>query len=107
MTEIGAEKEKAPKEGANKLGKPGATLLTFAGYAALGLVAGIFIQTSTGNYESQGGSAGVSPLLLLIAIPLIVGVIQRTTTDKPVTWYRIEARVAGIAIGVAATLLWG
>lgn len=97
MTEINADKEKAPEQGETKLGKPGATMLTFSGAALVSLIVGLFIAAFTKGLPTNDG---FNPAGLIVIAPAIIGVIQRTTSDKPVTWYRPQAMIIGTALGL-------
>lgn len=103
MTEIGAEKEKAPEQGENKLGKPGATMFSFSGYTAIGLLLVVAIRAFTGNAST--GQTGFNPVLLVVALPLVIGSIQRTNSDQLVTWHKWEARIAGFVVGALSGLI--
>lgn len=85
------------------MGKPGATLLTLAGYAFIGALAGSIIGIFVKDIRDLG--SGFNPLLLVV-IPAVIGIIQRTSTDKQTTWYQNEARIAGIILGGLAGFAW-
>lgn len=97
MTEINADTEKAPEMGAKNMSKPGATMLTFSGAALVAAIIGIFLAAFTKEM-----TAGTTPTVagLVVILPAIIGAIQRTTSDKPVTWYRTQAIVIGALLGL-------
>ena len=103
MTEISADKEKAPETGAKNMGKPGATMLTFAGYAVIGAIVGILIASFTKGIDT---TPGFNPAGLIVVIPVVIGLIQRTTSDRPVTWHRMEARILGLVLGALIAFLF-
>ena len=97
------DKEKAPETGAKNLGKPGATMLTFAGYALVGVIIGLVIATATKGIDT---TPGFNPAGLIVVIPAVIGLIQKTTSDKPVTWHRMEARISGLALGALVAFIF-
>lgn len=105
MTEINADTEKAPESGAKNMGKPGATMLTFAGAALVSGIIGTLIGIAMKGPMLVTGASWFF-LLPIVGLPTIVGVIQRTTSDKPVTWYRTPALVFGILLGALVGLLF-
>ncbi|WP_154646301.1 hypothetical protein [Timonella senegalensis] len=102
MTETAPEMEEAPVEGHEKA-KPGTTLFSFAGFAFWGIIIGVVVGTIIYGSDRPEGT----PIAALsVVAPMIVAIIQRTTSDKEVTWYKREARIAGLIAGFVATFIY-
>lgn len=102
MTEPAPETEKAPNEGREKA-KPGATFFTLTWWLIIGGIAGMIVATLIKEGAPYGSRM---PIGFFVLIPLAIGVIQRTTSDKEITWYKTEARFIGAAVGALAILNW-
>lgn len=98
MTDRAPEMEEAPVEGREKA-KAGATFFTLTIWLVIGGVAGVFIAAATKELSPPGES---TPIGFFLLIPLAVGVLQRTTTDKEITWYKREAQIIGLIVGALA-----
>jgi hypothetical protein len=95
MTESAQETEKPATKGRVKA-KTGATFFSFSGYAAIGALIGAILAVTTSG-EGKGQPYMVA---LLILVPLIIGILLRTTSDKEITWYKNEARTLGAILGL-------
>ena len=91
-TEKNVEREKKPA---------GATMFSFAGFAVIGIFAAVAVKSFFVEPTYGGGPKLGS---LVVILPLIIGAIQRTTSDKELTWYKTEARLLGLATGILVGL---
>lgn len=99
MTDIAPEVEKAPESG-RQTAKAGATFLTLTLWLVIGGLAGLLLASAIKDPAPAGTT---NPIGFFLLIPLAIGVIQRTTSDKMLTWYKREAQIAGFLVGAIAT----